>query len=136
MAEPLFMLDTDTCIFILRRSSPVLLSRIHTVPLRQQVISAVTYAELRYGVQQSSRKKESKVAVDALIRHLTTLEWPIGAAEHYAEIRSHLKRKGQLIGANDLLIAAHARSIGAVMVTNNVKDFGRVKELKVENWTK
>ena len=136
MAEPLFMLDTDTCIFILRRSSPVLLSKIQTVPLRQQVISAVTYAELLYGVQQTSRKKESKVAVDALIRHLEVLEWPIGAAEHYAEIRSTLKQKGQLIGANDLLIAAHARSIGAVMVTNNVKDFSRVKALNVDNWTK
>lgn len=136
MAEPLFMLDTDTCIFILRRSSPLLLSRIQAVPLQRQVISVVTYAELLFGVQQSSRKKESKIAVDALIRHLKVLEWPIEATEHYAEIRSRLKLKGQLIGANDLLIAAHARSIGAVMVTNNVKDFGRVRALKVENWTK
>ncbi len=136
MAETQFMLDTDTCIFILRRSSPLLLSRIQAVPLQQQVISVVTYAELLFGVQQSSRKKESKIAVDALIRHLKVLEWPIEAAEHYAEIRSHLKLKGQLIGANDLLIAAHARSIGTVMVTNNEKDFGRVRGLKVENWTK
>ncbi len=136
MAEPLFMLDTDTCVFILRRSSPALLAKIQTVPLRQQVISVVTYAELLYGVQETARKKESKVAVDTLIRHLEVLQWPTGAAEHYAEIRSALKQKGQLIGANDLLIAAHARSIGAVMVTNKVKDFARVKALKVENWTK
>jgi len=58
------------------------------------------------------------------------------AAEHYAEIRAELKRKGQSIGANDLMIAAHARSEGAVVVTNNEKDFGRVKGLKLENWTR
>ena len=63
------------------------------------------------------------------------MEWPAKAAEHYAEIRADLRRKGQSIGANDLMIAAHARSEGAIVVTNNVKDFGRVKGLKVENWT-
>jgi tRNA(fMet)-specific endonuclease VapC len=73
--------------------------------------------------------------VDALIRHLTVLDWSPGSAEHYAEIRADLKRRGQLIGANDLLIAAHARSLGAALVTNNVKDFRRVKGLSVENWT-
>jgi tRNA(fMet)-specific endonuclease VapC len=72
--------------------------------------------------------------VDELMLHLTVVEWSREAAEHYAEIRADLKKKGQLIGSNDLLIAAHARSTGAVVVTNNVKDFGRVKGLEVENW--
>ncbi|MEO7254252.1 MAG: PIN domain-containing protein [Casimicrobium sp.] len=129
-----YMLDTDTCAFILRRSSPALLARIMTVPLQQQVISVVTLAELLYGIQLSSKKKANQAALDALLRHLTLLELNADAALHYAEIRADLKKKGQLIGANDLMIAAHVRSINAVIVTNNVKDFGRVKGLKVENW--
>ena len=130
----LYMLDTDTCAFILRRSSPTLLARIQSVPLVQQTISMVTLAELLYGVQVSTRKKENRAAVDALVLHLMVMEWSRGAAEHYAEIRADLKKRGQLIGSNDLMIAAHARSLGATVVTNNVKDFRRVKGLKFENW--
>jgi tRNA(fMet)-specific endonuclease VapC len=130
----LYMLDTDICAFILRRSSDELMERIQSVPMHQQVMSVVTYAELLYGVQVSSKKKSNQAAVDALARHLAPLEWPEEAARHYAEIRADLKRKGSMIGANDLMIAAHARSLGAVIVTNNIKDFARVKGLKVENW--
>jgi len=130
----LYMLGTDTCAFVLRRSSPALLDRIQSVPLEQQVISVVTLAELLYGVKVSSRKKENRVAVDALVAHLKVLEWSRDAAEHYADIRADLKQKGQLIGANDLMIAAHARSLGATVVTNNTKDFKRVKALGHENW--
>ena len=130
----IYLLDTDTCIFILRRSIPALLSRIQSVPLHEQAISVVTLAELLYGVQESSKKKANQASVDALVRHVRVMEWPAKAAEHYAEIRADLRRKGQSIGANDLMIAAHARSEGAIVVTNNVKDFGRVKGLKVENW--
>ncbi len=130
----LYMLDTDTCAFILRRSSQALLDQIQTVPLELQVMSMVTLAELLYGVQISSRKKENRTAVDVLTRHLSVLDWSRDAAEHYAEIRADLRKKGQLIGANDLMIAAHARSLGAIVVTNNVKDFRRVKGLKHEKW--
>lgn len=130
----LYMLDTDTCAFILRRSSQALLDQIQTVPLELQVMSMVTLAELLYGVQISSRKKENRTAVDVLTRHLSVRDWSRDAAEHYAEIRADLRKKGQLIGANDLMIAAHARSLGAIVVTNNVKDFRRVKGLKHENW--
>lgn len=130
----LYMLDTDTCAFILRRSSQALLTRIQAVPLERQVMSMVTLAELLYGVQLSSRKKDNKAAVDALTRHLAVIDWTRDAAEHYADIRADLKKKGQLIGSNDLMIAAHARSLGAIMVTNKEKDFRRVKGLKHENW--
>ena len=129
-----YMLDTDTCAFILRKSSPVLLERIQLVPLAQQCMSVVTLAELLYGIQVSSKKKANREAVDALTRHVNVIDWTKEAAAHYAEIRADLKKKGQQLGANDLLIAAHARSLGAVIVTNNVKDFGRVKGLKLENW--
>ena len=129
------MLDTDTCAFLLRRSSDVLLQRIQATPVAQQVMSVVTYAELLYGVQVSSKKKANQAAVEALAVHLAILDWPANAAQHYAEIRAELKKKGALIGANDLLIAAHARSLSAIVVTNNTKDFARVKGLRIENWT-
>ena len=130
----LYMLETDTCAFILRRSSQALLDRIQTVALEQQVMSMVTLAELLYGVQISSRKKENRAAVDSLARHLTVVDWSRDAAEHYADIRADLKKSGQLIGSNDLMIAAHARSLGAIVVTNTVKNFRRIKGLKLENW--
>lgn len=129
-----YLLDTDTCAFILRRSSPTLLERMLSVPLERQAISVVTLAELLYGVQVSAKKKANRTAVDALVRHLQVIDWSRAAAEHYAEIRADLKRRGQLIGSNDLLIAAQARSLEAIVVTNNVKEFRRVKGLSVENW--
>jgi tRNA(fMet)-specific endonuclease VapC len=132
----LYMLDTDTCAFVLRRSSDVLLERIQAVPLRQQAMSVVTHAELLYGVQVSSKKKVNQAAVDLMIRHLAIHEWTMDAAHHYAEIRAELKKRGAMIGANALMIAAHARSLDATVVTNNAKDFRRIKGLKIENWMK
>ena len=128
------MLNTDICAFVLRRSSEVLLERIQQVPIERQIISMVTLAELLYGVLESNKKKANRAGVDAFVRHVTVKDWSRDAAEHYAEIRADLKKKGQMIGANDLMIAAHARSLDATVVTNNVKNFGRVKGLKVENW--
>ena len=129
-----YMLDTDICAFVLRRTSETLLQRIQAVPLVQQVMSVVTYAELLYGVEVSSKKKANRAAVDVLASHLAVLEWPHEAARHYAEIRADLKKKGMMIGANDLMIAAHARSLGATLVTNNIREFARVKGLQVQNW--
>ena len=130
----LYMLDTDTCAFVLRRSSDALLAHIESVPVALQVMSVVTFAELLYGVQLSSKKRMNQAAVDTLTRHLAILEWSQDAAKHYAEIRADLKKKGSMIGANDLMIAAHARSLAATVVTNNTRDFARVKGLKIENW--
>ena len=101
----LYMLDTDTCVFILRRASDAVLAKIQTVPVAQQVMSVVTYVELLYGMQLASKKKSNQAAVEALVRHLAVLEWPQSAAQHCAEIRADLKKKGSMIGANDLLIA-------------------------------
>lgn len=128
------MLDTDTCAFVVRRSSDTLLQRIQAVPVGQQVISVVTYAELMYSVQLSSKKKANQVTGDALVRHLAVLKWTQDAAMHGAEIRADLTTKGSMVGAYDPMIAAHARSLGAVVVKINAKDFAGVKSLKVENW--
>ena len=131
----LYLLDTDICAFILRRSPERLLERVQSVPLDQQCISMMTLAELLFGVEKSNRKKANRAAVEALVQHLAVLDWSRAAAECYAGIRVDLERRGQMIGASDLMIAAHALSVGATLVTNNVRDFRRVKSLVVENWT-
>jgi tRNA(fMet)-specific endonuclease VapC len=131
---PRFMLDTDTCSFILKRSSQTVLRRLQTVPVSEVCISVITKSELLYGVQLSPRARQDNIAVDAFLRHVAVLDFPDEAAAHYAEIRAELKMRGQLIGANDLLIAAHARCLGLVLVTNNVREFGRIPGLIVENW--
>ena len=118
----------------MKRSHPALLNKIQVVPLAQQATSIITLSELLYGTKLSSKPKKSREALDAFILHLAVLDWGKDAAEHYADIRADLKKRGQLIGSNDLLIAAHARSLKAILVTNNVREFARVKGLKVENW--
>ena len=131
------MLDTHTCIFLMRGESQKLESKVQSVPLQQQLMSAVTFAELSYGVQASAsaKRKQNQLTLDSLTLHLAVLDWPQAAARYYAEIRSDLKKRGAQLGAADLMIAAHARAINAIVVTNNVKDFRRVKGLEVENWT-
>ena len=132
---PRFMLDTDTCSCIIKRWRPPVLMRLQAVPIGDVCASVITKAELLYGVRLSPRRQQDGVAVDAFLRHLAVLDLPDGAAAHYADIRAELKLRGQLLGADDLLIAAHARSLGLVLVTNNLREFGRISGLTLENWT-
>jgi tRNA(fMet)-specific endonuclease VapC len=132
---PRYMLDTDICSFILKRSNEVVLSRLRAVPPSDVSISVITQSELLYGVELSPRRDQDAAAVAAFLRHVAVLELSEAAAPHYAEIRAALRKSGKMIGANDLFIAAHARSIGAILVTNNTREFGRVGLLAIENWT-
>lgn len=138
MSAETYMLDTDTCIFLMRGSVEALAIKAEAVPLQQQVMSAVTYAELCFGVQKSATamRKRNQAVLDSFAHHLAVLDWPSEAGQHFGEIRADLKKRGAELGLCDLMIASHARAIGAIVVTNNVKDFGRVKGLQVENWTK
>ena len=138
MTGQLFMLDTDTCIFLMRGESEKLKSKVQALPLHQQVMSAVSFAELTYGVQASAvaKRKQNQTVLDCLVLHLAVLDWPRAAAIYYSEIRADLKKRSAQLGAADLMISAHARAIGAIVVTNNVKDFGRVKKLEIDNWMK
>jgi tRNA(fMet)-specific endonuclease VapC len=129
-----YMLDTDTCSYIMKRSNGAVLERLQKVAVRDVCISVITKAELMYGVELSPRRQQDEVALDAFLRHVEVLDFPDGAALHYARIRADLKVRGEMIGANDLLIAAHARSLDLTIVTNNTREFGRVRDLPVENW--
>ena len=130
-----YMLDTDTCSYIMKRSNQIVMKRLRAVAVPDVCISVVTKAELLYGVEVSPRRLQDGTALYAFLPHVEVLEFPDAAATHYAQIRADLKRRGQMIGANDLFIAAHARSLGLKLVTNNTAEFGRVKGLTIENWT-
>ena len=130
-----YMLDTDTCSYIMKRSSQTVVKRLRTIPVTDVCVSVITKSELLSGVEVSPRRVQDATALQAFLPHVEVLEFPDDAATHYAQIRADLKKRGQMIGANDLFIAAHARSLGLRLVTNNTSEFGRVKGLTLENWT-
>ncbi len=95
----------------------------------------ITKSELLFGVEVSPNRRQDEAAVEAFLRHVEILDFPDEAASHYAKIRAHLKSPGAMIGANDLLIAAHARSQNLTLITNSTREFRRVRHLPIENWT-
>ncbi len=129
------MLDTDICSYVMKRSSPILLERLATIPVQDVCMSVVTKAELLYGVRVSPNSTRDGRALKGLLAYVEVLDFPGSAAEDYAGIRADLKARGALIGANDLLIAAHARSLDLTLITNNMAEFSRVAGLALENWT-
>jgi tRNA(fMet)-specific endonuclease VapC len=132
---PRYMLDTDTCSYIMKRSNDAVLKRLQRVPVSDVCISVITKSELLFGVEVSPRRQQDESAVSAFLRYVDVLDFHDAASLHYANIRANLKTSGTMIGANDLFIAAHSRSLGLTLVTNNTREFGRVPKLKIENWT-
>jgi tRNA(fMet)-specific endonuclease VapC len=130
-----YMLDTDTCSYIMKRSHPVVLRRLQAVPVADVCMSVVTKAELQYGVEVSPRRAQDTAALAAFLPYVKVLDFTDDAVVHYAEIRADLQRRGAMVGANDLFIAAHARALGLTLVMNNTAEFERVKGLTIENWT-
>jgi tRNA(fMet)-specific endonuclease VapC len=130
-----YMLDSDISSYIMKRSDDAVLRRLETVAVRDVCVSAITRAEMMYGVEVSPRRQKDQRAIDEFLRYVAVLDYPAAAALDYAKIRADLKMRGALIGANDMLIAAHARCLGLTLVTNNTREFGRVQGLKIENWT-
>jgi tRNA(fMet)-specific endonuclease VapC len=132
---PRYMLDTDTCSYIMKRSNDAVLKRLQKVPVSDVCISVITKSELLFGVEVSPRRRQDESALSAFLGYVEVLDFPDTASQHYAKIRAGLKTLGTLIGANDLFIAAHARSLGLTLVTNNTREFGRVPKLVIANWT-
>ncbi len=131
---PLYMLNTDICSHVMKRSSDAVLERLATVAVEEVCMSVITKAELMYGVEISPRPAQDREALRGLLVYVGVLDLPDAAAGHYSDIRADLKRRGAMIGANDLLIAAHARSLQLTLVTNNMAEFARVRGLQSENW--
>lgn len=128
-----YMLDTNICIYVIRRRPPELRPRFNSLA-DQLCISAVAAGELIYGAEKSSRPVENLEIVEAFTARLAVLPFAERAAAHYGQIRAALERDGKPIGPHDTMIAAHARSEGLVLVTNNLREFQRVPGLRAENW--
>jgi tRNA(fMet)-specific endonuclease VapC len=129
-----FMLDTNICIYMIRGKPPQVLSRLKALPLGDVSVSSITVSELEYGVAKSSKPQQNRDALDAFLAPLEILPFNGEAAFRYGEIRAFLEKEGKLIGAMDMLIAAHAVSASMTLVTNNIKEFDRVPGLRLENW--
>jgi tRNA(fMet)-specific endonuclease VapC len=130
-----YMLDTDICSYVMKRSHEPLLRRLQKVPVSDVCVSVVTKSELLFGVEVSPRRQQDAAALNAFLNYVEVLDFPDNASSHYAQIRAQLKKSGNLIGANHLFIAAHARSLGLTLVTHNTQEFRRVHRLAIEDWT-
>ena len=129
-----WMLDTNTCIYVMKHHPPQVQARLRRVAIGEVGISAIVLAELRFGVEKSRRRDENTAALTDFLSFCLVLDWPQQATERYARIRNTLEAQGTPIGSNDLLIAAHALHLGCTLVTNNVEEFRRVSGLDIDNW--
>jgi tRNA(fMet)-specific endonuclease VapC len=131
-----FILDTDICIYIIKRKPPDVLERFKQTEISQIAISSVTLSELLYGVSKSSKPEQNLMALTQFVAPLEILPYGDEAAQYYGKLRTHLEKQGTPIGSLDMLIAAHALSIDGILITNNEKEFIRVPHLKIDNWLK
>jgi tRNA(fMet)-specific endonuclease VapC len=130
-----YMLDTNICIYLIKQQPPKVLThfKVHTVG--DIGISSITLAELRYGVSKSQHIEKNQQALEEFILPLEIAAFDEKAAQEYGAIRAELERAGKPIGSMDMLIGAHARALGATLVTNNTKEFKQVKNLKIVDWS-
>ena len=130
------MLDTDTCIALIKRKPPNLIKRLQAKAVGDIGISSITLAELRFGVANSSQKEQNRTALDQFLLPLDIVAFDELAADSYGNVRAELEVRGTPIGPLDTLIAGHALSLNVVLVTHNVAEFKRVKGLRLDDWLK
>lgn len=129
-----FMLDTNMVIYIIKHKPASVLERFQQYDPSEFCISAITLAEMQYGISKSSKPEKNQLALAMFLSNIAVLPFEDNAAVEYGDIRAGLEKKGTPIGPNDMLIAAHAKALGLTVVTNNTKEFARVPGLKLENW--
>lgn len=130
-----YMLDTNICIYAIKKV-PQVLYNIQNIEPEDVCISSVTYAELVHGVEKSTYVERNRLALSLLLSNIEIKSFDVDAADCYGKIRSDLEKKGTPIGPLDMMIAGHAKSLGCTLITNNEKEFKRVKGLKISNWMK
>lgn len=130
-----YLLDTNICIYIIKRKPQAVIERLNHVSFNQLYISAITVAELEYGVRKSSYPDKNQLALNEFLAPFSLPAFDRKATTEYGIIRHELEKKGTPIGSLDTLIAAHAKSLNLILVTNNDREFSRVSGLRVENWT-
>lgn len=129
-----YLLDTNICIYIAKYNPPSVRERFTRHSANELAMSVITLGELRFGAEKSQAKERAMIVIDELINLMNIEALTDDVAGHYGEIRAALQKSGQIIGNNDLWLAAHARAQDWVLVTNNEKEFLRVDGLRVENW--
>jgi tRNA(fMet)-specific endonuclease VapC len=131
-----FLLDTNTCIYIRQRRPAVTMAHFNALMPGDAVLSVISYGELARGVERSANPDFYRKGLDELLRLIPALPLPATAGPAYGALRSALERRGEIIGNNDLWIAAHALASNLTLVTNNEREFSRIPALRIENWTR
>ncbi|MBD2542889.1 type II toxin-antitoxin system tRNA(fMet)-specific endonuclease VapC [Planktothricoides raciborskii] len=129
-----FLLDTNICIYIIKQKPAKVLEKFQRLNPSDVGISSITLAELEYGIAKSQQSDKNRIALNQFLITLEIVKFDEKASNIYGDVRAELERKGLVIGAMDMLIAAHAISLDLILVTNNVKEFSRIPNLRLENW--
>lgn len=132
--KALYMMDTDTCIYLKNRRPPAVAEKFRQLQPGEVVMSLITYGELYNGAKKSRESAAALQNLERLSERLPVQPMQPEVAIHYGEIRSVLEKQGNIIGGNDLWIAAHAYTLGLTLITNNTKEFNRISGLNIENW--
>ena len=130
-----FLLDTNICIYIIKQKPPKVLQKVKTYKVGDIAISSITVAELEFGVHKSQFPERNRQALTQFLSPLRIVDFDINAANVYGKLRAKLEQQGTPIGALDTLIAAQALSLEITLITNNVREFERISDLKLDNWT-
>ena len=130
----MYMLDTNICIFIIKKRPKTVLEQLRKKRKKGIFISSITLAELEFGVENSEYKRENKIALMQFLVFMGIKNFDENAAKSYGKIKKELKNQSCVIGSMDLLIGAHAKSQNLILVTNNTNEFTRINGLKVEDW--
>ncbi len=131
----MYLLDTNICIFAIKKKPEILLKRIQENFTQGIYISSLTVAELEFGVENSQKIEQNRFALLKFLSIFKILNFDDSDAVDYGKLRADLKKQGRLIGPIDMLLAGQALNKDLVLVTNNIKEFERVKGLKIEDWT-
>jgi len=132
----IYLLDTNICIYIIKQKPKSVFDKFKSLPIGDIGISTITLAELQYGVRKSSNPRKNQQALEKFLTPLEIEDFKYFSSIEYGNIRAELEKNGTPIGPFDTLIAAHAKSNDYILVTNNEKEFKRISDLKIENWTK
>ena len=129
-----YMLDTNICIYIIKNKPLSVKEKLSLISPEDICLSSITVSELFYGVEKSQYPQKNRKALENFLINFNIMDYGYEASEAYGKIRAYLEKTGNIIGAMDLMIAAHALSLKTILVTNNIKEFRKVEGLKIENW--
>jgi tRNA(fMet)-specific endonuclease VapC len=129
-----YMLDTNICIGLIRQKPPKLIRRLTRCAPGEVGVSSITVAELAYGAHKSNQVEKNLSALERFLLPVEIADFDQRASAAYGFVRANLEREGKIIGSMDMLIGAHALSLGMILITNNTDEFQRIPKLKVEDW--